>query len=76
MEAAEHADLERCDSMLLTELAQAVEESEINEVVFQALICAYLGHPGWQRVAEAVFEKHGYTPDEIRLHNDGPGGAE
>lgn len=52
--------------LLKGELAQAVHESEINEMVWQALICAYLDHPDWRSLAEAVFEKHGYTPEEIQ----------
>ena len=66
MNTAHSAEDERCDTILLSELAQAVHESEISEIVWQTLICAYLDHPGWRAVAEAVFEKHGYTPEEIR----------
>lgn len=53
-----------CVQMLLEEIAQFDDE-----MVFQALICAYLGHAGWLDLAEAVFRMHGYTPEEIRENN-------
>jgi hypothetical protein len=60
-----------CVAEQLAELASAVHEDELSECIWQALICAYLGHPGWRQVAEAVFVKHGYTADEIRRLDDG-----
>lgn len=54
---------------LTAELDQAVHQDEISEVVWQALILAYLDHDGWRETAEAVFVKHGYTPAEIVMWN-------
>lgn len=54
---------------LTKELDQAVYQDEISEVVWQALILAYLDHDGWRAVAERVFERHGYTPAEITMWN-------
>jgi hypothetical protein len=54
---------------LISEITPAMRESEISEVVWQALILAYLDHDGWREAAEAVFVKHGYTPAEIVLWN-------
>lgn len=62
---------DECSEMFRDELAQAVHESEFNELVWQALICAYLDHKDWLSHAEAVFEAHGYTPDEIKRYNSG-----
>ena len=58
-----------CCTDLIHEIYQAREVSEISGCMFQALICAYLRHPGWEQVTEAIFAKHGYTADEIRTAN-------
>lgn len=57
------------DAMLLSELARAADETDLNEITWQTLICAYLCHEGWRVVAEEVFRKHGYTPEEIQVLN-------
>lgn len=57
--------------LLLYEIAQAVEADEISELVWQALIRAYLGREGWRDAAEALFVKHGYSVEEIVRENGG-----
>lgn len=56
-----------CTEMFKQELA--LPDVDVEEIVWQALICAYLDHEDWRSLAEAVFKKHGYTTEEIRRLN-------
>lgn len=69
MSQQDEPDWDDWSSITLHGLAQAVHESEVSEIVWQTLIGAYVDTDNWRTVAEAVFRKHGYEPEEIIRDN-------